>query len=342
MQPMPLMKNSLKVSAMALAAGLAFAGAAAACEKPETTISYSSVVNPDPHHPYFVASQTFKEVVEAETDCKVQVDLFMGGQLGGDRETFEAIMIGTQDMGLISSPPISAASTAVEALNLPWLFRGDLELLKATVNGEPGKWMFEALEADTGVKPLAVTVVPFRNIISVKPVTSVADLNGLKIRVMQSPSNIATFRAVGANPTPISPAEVYGAVQTGVVDATETDVLGMYAGKLHEVAKNVTISGHFNNPAVMVINADLFAGYDEATQAAILKAAAAAAEKSYEVSYAEADKVTEILKEQDKVVFHEIDVGQLQGAMGPVYDEAAKASDVTKRVVEAVNELASK
>lgn len=338
---MPLIKNTLKVSAAALVAGFALTSVTVACEKPEIKISYSSVVNPDPHHPYYVASQTFKEVVEQETNCKVQVDLFMGGQLGGDRETFEAIMIGTQDMGLISSPPISAASTAVEALNLPWLFRGDLELLKATVNGEPGKWMFEALEADTGVKPLAVTVVPFRNIISVKPVKAVEDLSGLKIRVMQSPSNIATFRAVGANPTPISPAEVYGAVQTGVVDATETDVLGMYAGKLHEVAKNVTISGHFNNPAVMVINADVFAGYDEETQAAILKAAAAAAEKSYEVSYSEADKVTEILKSENNVSFHEIDVEQLQSAIGSVYDDATKASEVTKRVVDAVNELAA-
>lgn len=339
---MNLKTNSWSVSALALlvAASVSAAGVAAACDNPEATYSYSSVVNPDPKHPYFAASQTFKEVVEAETNCKVQINLFMGGQLGGDRETFEAIMIGTQDIGLISSPPISSLSTAVEALNLPWLFNGDLDFLQKVVDGEPGQWMFEALEADTGVKPLAVTVVPFRDIISVRPVTQNEHLQGLKIRVMQSPSNIATFAAVGANPTPIAWPEVYGAVQTGVVDALENDVIGMYAGKLQEVAKNVTRSGHFNNPAVLVVNGDLFAGLDADVQAAFGKAAQAAAAKSYEVAREQEAEVTEILKGQG-VAFHEIDIDRLRGAMGPVYEEAARTSDVTRRVIEAVNEMSA-
>lgn len=336
--------SRLRACALALTAasalGGAMAGQAAACDNPETTLRYTSVVNPDPKHPYYAASLAFKEAVEAQSNCRVQVDLYMGGQLGGDRETFEAITIGTQDLGLISSPPVSAFSNAIDALNLPWLFNGDLEVIQKVVDSEIGQMMFDALEADTGVKTLAVTVVPFRDIISVRPIKSVEDLQGFKMRVMQSPSNIATFKAVGANPTPIAWPEVYGAVQTGVVEGLENDVIGMYAGKLQEVAKNVTRTGHFNNPAVLVINGDVFNGLDPELQEVLRSAGKIASEKSYEITREQQALVTEILR-QEGVSFHEIEIAKLRDAMGPVYEEATSASDVTRKVVEAVSELSA-
>lgn len=330
-------KMAIVRSLIGAAAGVLMASAAMACDAPKVTYSFAHVVAPDEHHPFHAASLAFKKAVEEKTNCEVQINLFPGGQLGGDREMFEAMTIGTIDMGIISSPPISAFTPALEGLNLPWLFNGDLDLERAAVRSEAGKKMFEALREDTGIRAFDVTVVPFRDIISVKPITSNDQLKGLKMRTMQSPSNIATFAAVGANPTPLAFPEVYGALETGVVGALENDVIGMYAGKLQEVAKNVTRSGHFNNPAVICINDALYEGMDPKLQKIIQESATIAADTSYEVTKEQVAKITEILKSQG-VTFHEIDVQKMRDAQGPVYEEAEK-SPVVKDFVDAVNKI---
>lgn len=333
--------RTLAALAFALAAATAVSTTAQACDAPKVSYKFAHVVAPDEQHPFHAASLAFKKYVEEKTNCEVQINVFPGGQLGSDREMFEAMTIGTIDMGIISSPPISAFTTSLEGLNLPWLFNGDLDLLRASVRSEAGQKMFEAFREDTGVRAFDVTVVPFRDIISIRPITSNEQLNGFKMRVMQSPSNIATFAAVGANPTPLAFPEVYGALETGVIEGLENDVIGMYAGKLQEVAKHVTRSGHFNNPAVISINDSLYESMDPALQETIKEAATVAADKSYEVAKAQEQHITDVLKEQG-VQFHEIDIQKLRDAMGPVYEQATSQSPVVAEFVESVNQLAGK
>lgn len=306
------------------------------CDAPETTLSLGLVQAPDRGHPSFAAAEVFKETVEKGTNCAVQIDLFPSGQLGGDREMFEALTIGTQDIGFISPAPMSAFTETVNVLALPWLFEGNLELMHEVLTTQPGRELLAAVDADVGtIKSLSYLYSPFRDFVTSAPVRSIEDLKGLKLRTMQSNMNIETFSAVGLNPTPIPFPEVYGAMQTGVVDGFETDVVGMYSGKFQEVAKNVTISGHFNNVPIVVMNAMSWDMLDADTQDVIQQAADAAGNVSYERSLALIDDYTQLLKEEG-VNFFEIDAGALASQMGPIYEKYA-SSEAAQAFVEAVH-----
>lgn len=327
----------LRVAAGCVAA-FALAGPAFACDKPATSLKLGLVQPPDIEHPSYAAAVKFKELVEAKTNCALEIKLFPGGQLGGDREMFEAVVIGTQDIGFISPAPISAFTPALDGLSLPWLFNGDLALMRKALTGEPGKKVLKALDADTRVKSLAFMYSPFRDLVSTKPLNSVDALKGVKMRTMQSPLNVEIFAAIGTNPTPMAYPEVYGALQTGVIDAFETDVVGMSAGKFYEVSKFMTRSGHFNNTPVVVMNSGKFRKLPADQQAALQAAADMAGDVTYQMSLDQAKKVTEQLKQRG-VTFYDIDVNRLRQAAGTVYAKFEAKSAVTKEFVSDVNKL---
>ncbi|MBX3567463.1 MAG: TRAP transporter substrate-binding protein [Rhizobiaceae bacterium] len=308
---------------------------AAACDAPAHTFSLGLVQAPDVGHPSYAAALRFKEQVEANSECAVQIDLFPGGQLGGDREMFEAIVIGTQHIGFISPAPMSAFTSALDGLSLPWLFDGDLTLMHAALQGKPGETIRDAVDADTNTKSLSFIYSPFRDFVTTKPITGNDVLKGLKLRTMQSALNVATFAAIGTNPTPIPFPEVYGALQTGVVDGFETDVVGMYSGKFHEVAKHVTTSGHFNNVPLIVMNQAAWDGLEPQYQAVVQKAADDAGALSYERSLAQVEEYTQKLKDAG-VTFHTVDIDALRKETLPVYTQFEEKSDVTRAFVEQV------
>jgi tripartite ATP-independent transporter DctP family solute receptor len=325
-------------SVLSMLAFLASTQAASACDAPAHTFSLGLVQAPDPGHPSYAAAERFKELVEADSKCAVQIDLFPGGQLGGDREMFEAIVIGTQHIGFISPAPMSAFTDALDGLSLPWLFDGDLALMHAALQDKPGETIRNAVDADTNTKTLSFIYSPFRDFVTTKPITGNDVLRGLKLRTMQSALNVATFAAIGTNPTPIPFPEVYGALQTGVVDGFETDVVGMYSGKFHEVAKHVTTSGHFNNVPLIVMNQAAWDGLEPENQAILQKAADAAGTLSYERSVAQVDEYTQKLKDAG-VTFHTVDIESLRKATLPVYTEFQDTSEVTRSFVEQVNAI---
>jgi tripartite ATP-independent transporter DctP family solute receptor len=313
-------------------------GAAAACDAPKHTFSLGLVQAPDPGHPSYAAAELFKKDVEEKTNCAIQINIFAGGQLGGDREMFEAIVVGTQDIGFISPAPISTFTSALDGLSLPWLFGGDLQLMREALQGKPGDLLREAVDKDTNTRTLSFIYSPFRDFVSVKPIGSNEVLQGLKLRTMQSALNVATFKAIGTNPTPIPFPEVYGALQTGVVDGFETDVVGMYSGKFHEVAKYITKSGHFNNVPLIVMNQGDWDSLDPELQAKMQESAEAAGTLSYERSVAQVEEYTQKLKDAG-VTFSTIDIDALRKATAGVYAEFEAKSPVTKEFVVEINAM---
>lgn len=309
-----------------------------ACEAPTHTFSLGLVQAPDPGHPSYAAAVHFKEQVETNSKCAIQIDLFPGGQLGGDREMFEAIVIGTQHIGFISPAPMSAFTDSLDGLSLPWLFDGDLKLMHEALQAAPGETIRKAVDEDTGTKTLSFIYSPFRDFVTTRPITGNDVLRGLKLRTMQSALNVATFAAIGTNPTPIPFPEVYGALQTGVVDGFETDVVGMYSGKFHEVAKHVTTSGHFNNVPLISMNQAAWDGLEPELQAVVQKAADDAGTRSYEQSVAQVEEYTQKLKDAG-VVFHTVDIEALRMETLPVYTQFQEKSEVTRTFVEQVNAM---
>lgn len=320
------------VGAMILSTGIATAN----CPNPQQRIGLGLVQAPDPGHPSYAAAELIKSEVEKNTNCEVQIDIFAGGQLGGDREMFESIVIGTQDMGFISPAPISAFTTALDGLSLPWLFEGDLDLMHQVLMGDGGKLLREATDKDTQAKSLGFIYSPFRDFVTTQPVENNEALRGLKLRTMQSTLNVDTFAAVGANPTPVPFPEVYGALETGVVDGFETDVVGMYSGKFHEVAKHVASSGHFNNVPLIVINQMKWDSLTSEQQEALQAASDAASDLSYERSKEQTVEYTQKLQDAG-VTFTEIDTTALREKTAGIYEAYEEKSPVTAQFVQLVN-----
>lgn len=286
----------------------------------EKTFRLGHVIPADPNHSYHAAALTMKEEVEAASDCKIQITIFPAAQLGSDRAMLESLTIGTQDMGIISGPVASAFTPVLDALSLPWLFDGDLDFQYDVLSSEAGDALLQAFQADTGVVALGYVFQPFRNFVTKNPVESIEDFVGVKIRSMENPLHMETFKDIGASPTPVPYPELYGALETGVVDAFDGDVVGVYAGKYYEVIKNFTLSNHFTTSPVNLMSQMAWMGLSDEEKGWFAAAADAAAERTYEVTNEFVPVYTEKLKEAG-VTFHEIDIATLRAATEPLYEE---------------------
>lgn len=202
----------------------------------------------DPNH---VAALRFKELLEAETDGRYTVDIYENSQLGGEVDVVEGIQLGTVDVSPPSAAVLANVVTEMNILNMPFLFR-DWPHYEAVLEGEFFDAIVEVAAAD-GIRILGFMTTGPRHIMTKFPVESMADLAGKKIRTVQNPVHVATFTAFGANATAIAYPEVYGALQTGVVDGGDAANTNYYTAKFYEVAPYwAQVSWLFySNPLVM-------------------------------------------------------------------------------------------
>ena len=286
-------------------------------------------------HPYTVAAETFAKVVTEKTKGHITFNMFPGGQIGGDRDMFEAIQMGTLDVGVISAPVVSGFTKVLVGTDMPYIFNNDYELMYKAESGEPGKKLLKRLEQETNVKALSFIYQPFRHFHTNKEILSLADMNGLKIRSMESPIHIDIFKALGANPTPVPYSEVYTSMQTGNIDGFESDVIGSNASKFYDVCKYITISGHFNNAVILVMSQKAWDRLTPDEQKSVQEAAEDAAKASLEITKSAEAKYMQVM--QDKgVKINKIDLTDFSKAEEQVI---SKYSAQIPEVKEFVNEV---
>lgn len=217
----------------------------------EIIIKFSHVVAPDT--PKGQAAERFKQVAEKLTKGKVRVEIYPNSQLYKDREEIEALQSGAVQMlapSLSKFGPMGVPEFQV--FDLPFLFPNQ-EVLHRVMDGEVGKKLFAKLDSK-GVTGLAFWDNGFKQMSSNKPMHSVSDLNGLKMRIQSSKVLSAQMKALGANPQVMAFSEVYTALQQGVVDGTENPVSNFYTQKMHEVQKHMTISNHGYLGYAVIVN----------------------------------------------------------------------------------------
>lgn len=292
-------------------------------------------------HPYTVAAVTFAKVVKEKSKGKIEFDLFPGGQLGGDRDMFEAIQLGTLDAGVISAPVVAAFTKVLVGTDMPYIFNNDYDLLFRAEQGEPGKKLLKRLEQETKVKALTFTYQPFRHFHTTKEIKSLADIKGMKLRAMQSPIHIDIFKALGANPTPIPYTEVYTSMQTGTIDGFESDVIGSNASKFYDVTKYITISGHFNNAVILVMSPKTWDKLSPEDQKIMQEAAEEAAKASLAITKTANDKYMQVMKDKG-VKINTIDANEYVQAVKPVIEKYSKEIPEVKEFVDAVRAMQKK
>lgn len=195
-------------------------------------------------HSSSVAIEGFKKEVEATTGGKVTVDTFPAMQLGGASENVSNVRQGTLLMTWVGMAFLSRTVPELEAISLPFQFPSR-EVAFKVVDGPVGDLLDQRM-ADKGFLSLGYMELGFRHVTTGnKPIRTVDDLRGLKIRMQPNETHLATFRAIGANPVAMDIRELYSALQQGVVDGQENPYAIILASRYFEVQKHLTNTGHF-------------------------------------------------------------------------------------------------
>ena len=302
--------------------GAVLAGAASICmafgASAQTTIEVGHATTLDSH--YGMGMTRFGEVLEELSGGAMTLIQHPAAALGGEREMIEAVQIGTLDMVISSSGPLPNFVPDTQVLDLPFLFR-DYDHARGVLDGEIGDDLLARVDA-AGFKALAWTENGFRHITnSQRPVKAPADLAGLKIRTMENPIHLRAFQALGAAPTPMSFAELFTALQQGVVDAQENPIVVISVSNFSEVQRHLTLSGHLYSPAIILMSPDFWSTLSEEEQGWVMEAAAASVEVTRgRVSELEENGVDK-LREAGMEVVTEIDREAFETAVQPAYEQ---------------------
>lgn len=289
----------------------------AAIDEP-ITLRLAHVVNEkDGFH---IAAEKFKELVEEKTEGKVLIELFPNATLGDERTLLEGMQMGTVDMGIITNGPVANFLPEMAVFELPFLFSTPDEAY-AVLDGEVGQELLGKLE-DVSLKGLAYAERGFRNLTnSQKPVSTPADLDGLKIRVMENPVYIDTFQALGANTVPMAWTEALTALQQKTIDGQENPVNVIYSFKLSETQNYLSMTRHTYAPAIVVMSLEKFNGLSEDIQTIFKESAQEAAEYERQINAdSEATQLAEI-QEQGMEVILDLDTTPFKEAVKPVYEK---------------------
>ena len=238
------MKPSLKLlSAVAMAAALSCASSAALAQsKIIMKLAHSDSVDITGSRKAVMADVFAKEVKE-KSGGRIEVQVFGAGALGSEKELVEGVKNGFIQTGMASGAMANFFPSAM-VTDIPYLFPSE-EIADKVMDGPFGQKLSADFNAATGMHNLCFGEVGFRHFTSSKtPIHTPKDLTGLKIRVQETPLYITEMKALGAQPTPIAFAEVYTAMQTGVVDGHENVLPTIVFSKLYEVQKHVTLDGH--------------------------------------------------------------------------------------------------
>ena len=281
------------------------------------TIKLAHVVNEK--DAFQIAALKFKELVEKGTNDQVKIEIYPNATLGDERTLVEGMQVGTVDMGIITDGPIANFLPEIAAFEMPFLFTSSEEAYKV-LDGPVGQKVLDKLDT-VNLKGLAFAERGFRNLTNSKrPVNTPADVAGLKIRVMENPVYIDTFKALGANAVPMAWTEALTALQQGTIDGQENPINVIYAFKLNETQKYLSITKHSYAPATILMSKKLFDSFPKETQDILVKSAkdAAAYEREWNASQM-ADQI-KALKEGGMEII-EPDLAPFQEAVKPVYEK---------------------
>jgi tripartite ATP-independent transporter DctP family solute receptor len=319
----------MKTLAVALLASTAMTLQAAACE---VTLR-SSDTHPD-GYPTVEAVKHIGKLVQERTGGRICVEVFHSAQLGEEKDTIEQTRFGVIDMNRISMGPFNNLIEETRVPSLPYIFRS-VEHMQKVMDGEIGEEIKKAFDPQDLVA-LAFYDAGSRSFYnSKKPVKSLADLAGMKIRVIQSDVFVDMISALGANATPMPYGEVYSAIQTGVIDGAENNWPSYESSGHYEVAKFFTLDEHLIVPEVFVMSKKSWDKLSAADQEIVRQAAKESVTVMREMWVAREKASEEKVRATGVKIVTEIDKQPFIDAMKPVYDKYVttdKLKDLVARI----------
>jgi tripartite ATP-independent transporter DctP family solute receptor len=238
-------------STASLAATVGLPSAAQAQASVSLRLSSSMVADQNAAH--YVWFQRLQANLKAAVGDSLKLDYFPNNQLGKEADVVQQVKVGSIDMMITGSSIWATVAPELGMLDLGYLF-DDYGHAARALDGSVGASLNQMLQKRTGCSILTwASHFGARSVYTKAPVKSLADIKGVKLRVLPTPAFIETFKTMGAVPTPIPFGELYMAVQTGVVDGFEHDAGTVLASKFNEVVKSCWQTEHLFSPMVVVI-----------------------------------------------------------------------------------------
>ena len=270
----------------------------------------------------------FGELVKERTGGKVELQIFPGGQLGGEREVAEGMRLGSIQGADSTLAALSSWVPEGQVFDMPFVFR-DLTHVEAVTNGPIGQ-QYKPLYRAQNFELLSYITYGARSIVSRVPMRTPADVQGKKMRVLQSPLHIAIWKTLGANPTAIPITETYSALSTGVVDFMDMTKDGFESLKLFEVAPWFVETGHIWSVGGIVFAKAFWQRLTPEQRSIMQTTADEMASYFNRLQQAEVEKALErTVAKGVKVI--KVDQAPWRAAMQPVWEaEAAKFGGIEK------------
>jgi tripartite ATP-independent transporter DctP family solute receptor len=263
-------------------AGASVAGA-------QTTLKWAHVYESGSN--YHQWAEWAAEQVAERTDGRLAIEVFPASSLGKEVDINEGLGLGTVDIIYTGQLFAGRSYGPIAIGGSPFMFR-DLAHWQAFRESDLFREMADGYEAETGHHVVTLTYYGARHVTSNKPILEPADMEGLKIRVPNAPLYTMFPEAVGANATPMAFAEVYLALQQGVVDAQENPLPTIQFKKFYEVQSDINLTGHITDALLTIISGNTMASLDEADRETLIQVLYEAAENcSEEIVQAEQDLV---------------------------------------------------
>ena len=224
-------------------------------------ISVSVACDASPDSITGIICDMFKKVVEEKSGGSIEVNVYPSAQLGSDREAMESLRSGELEFTAMTAAP---QTTDVPALNVFDMFCAfeNLDVARKAVDNVEFRRILQDRYNKAGIHLLFISDQSFRETSSNKPVRSMDDFKGLKIRTMENPVHVGFWRALGANPTPMSRGEVFLSLQQGLLDAQEDPYISTYLYNYAEVQKYIIDTHHLFHSITFITNKDF---WDELT-----------------------------------------------------------------------------
>lgn len=311
------MKSKTLIAILGLACGFATHANAA-----DVVLKYAHIFNPE--HAIHKGALELARIVKEKTNGRIEVRVLPSEQLGSERQVMEGLQFGSVEMGYVTGNVVDSFEPAAGLLSLPYIVR-DFEHGFSIEDGPIGDEIKRRVLEKTSVRILGHNVTGFRMLATkARRVQSLKNFAGLKVRVPESPVMVDTFRALGANPTPLPWGELYTALQTNLVDAGEAPPAALADIKVFEVAKLLTQTNHVYTNGYIMINDRVWQRLSAEDRAILAEAALANQALQRRLTVEAQSSILEKLK-ADGVEVISIDTGPLQAAVAPIYEKFAKS-----------------
>lgn len=268
-----------------------------------------------------ITAEEYARRVNEALRGRVEVKLFPSSQLGTDEQMIKGVRAGTLEM-FVPSTIMSTVEPKYGVFEMPYLVRDWNHMRRVAANPEIKRALFEPLPTK-GVRALAFWENGFRHITNnVRPIAKPEDLKGIKLRVPSGIWRVKMFKLYGANPTPLAYAEVYSALQSGVMDGQENPFPQIWSGRFHEVQKYLSLTGHVYSPAYPVVGEKWWQSLPADIRATLERIAV----ETEEVAWREGQRLDKelIAKLGATLKVNEADKSAFTQASRPIYEEFGK------------------